>query len=155
MKVLKRMAPFLCVICMCLMGCMDNKSELTEVSLKNQYHRWVHEVETSGGNVQGVLNLYADDAILLPTLSPKICTNKKMLADYFNHFLNLQSLKVETKELITRRYGDIGMNTGYYNISYMNGNKKEIIKARFDFWYRNVDGKWEIIFHQSSVLPKE
>ena len=84
-----------------------------------------------------------------------MCTTKEMLTNYFVHFLSLKNIQIETKQLITRVYGDIAMNTGFYDVSYMNGKKREHVKARFDFWYKNINGEWKIIFHQSSIVPGE
>ena len=113
------------------MGCGSVKNiNKDKAGIKSAYFQWVHEVESAHGYTQKVVDLYADDAILLPTLSSKMCTTKHMLSNYFSYFLNLPNLQVETKQLITRRYGDIGMNTGFYNVSYMNGSKKESLHGK-------------------------
>ena len=138
------------------MGCgLVKKSDQEKGSVKEAYFNWVHEVETSRGHTEKVVDLYAKHAILMPTISPEICTTKEMRTKYFRRFLGFQNLQVETKQLITKEYGDIAMNAGYYNISYVEGNSRVLVEARFDFWYKKIDGEWKIIFHQSSMLPKE
>ncbi|MCH9811136.1 DUF4440 domain-containing protein [bacterium] len=122
-------------------------------SVREAYFLWVDAVEAAKGKTAGVLSLYANDAILLPTISPKLCRTKEELNEYFMHFLSLEDLKAETVELITREYGPIAMNTGFYTFTYLKDGEKQTVRARFDFWYKKVDGQWKIIFHQSSKIP--
>lgn len=129
------------------------RSDAEKGSPKEAYVQWVTEVEKSKGNPDKVVELYAKDAILLPTLSPVMCTSKKMITNYMVHFLSMQDMQVETKELITRKYGDIAMATGFYNFTFTKNGKKMMIRARFDFWYKLEEGNWKIIFHQSSIVP--
>jgi hypothetical protein len=137
-------------------GCETKKIEAeVDPSIKAAYFEWVDESEKAHGKVEAVISLYTDDAILLPTLCPKIYTNNNMRVHYFQRFLSLKDLKIQTRELITREYGDIAMNTGLYDISYMKDGERVLLRSRFDFWYKKIDGKWMIIYHQSSALPKE
>ena len=122
-------------------------------SVRGAYFEWIENVEKSKGNPDTVVALYSKNAILLPTLSPEMCTSHKMLRKYFYKFLSLKDLQIDTTELVTKKYGNIAMNTGFYTITYTSQGKKETVRARFDFWYKNVDGHWEIIFHQSSLVP--
>lgn len=122
-------------------------------SVRDAYFEWVEEVEHADGNPQKVIALYAKDAILLPTLSPRIYTSRETITGYFEHFLQLKDLEVDTEKLITREYGNIAMSTGFYSFYHKSDKNKEVLHVRFDFWYKKVDGKWKIIFHQSSILP--
>lgn len=154
MKIQKFTRIILIVTFLFFMGCGKETNQTTvKGAVKDAYFNWIHQVETSRGYTEGVVSLYANNAILLPTLSPKMCTTKQMLVDYFVKFLSLKNMQIETKQLITRIYGDIAMNTGFYDVSYYDGNKREVVKARFDFWYKEIDGEWKIIFHQSSIIP--
>lgn len=129
-----------------------NPEEIIE-EVQGAYYKWVKLVEDSKGRTEDVVDLYTDDAILLPTLSPKICVNKEMITAYFQNFLSLKDLKVETEEIITRIHGDIAMNTGCYNFYHLNDKVRHILYVRFDFWYRKEGNEWKVIFHQSSLLP--
>jgi hypothetical protein len=144
-----------CVMTLFTVGCGKTLSRTghSKGSVRGAYFEWIENVEKSKGNPEKVVALYSTKAILLPTLSPEMCTSHKMLRKYFYGFLSLKNLQIDTTELVTRKYGDIAMNTGFYTITYTNNGKKEIVRARFDFWYKNVDGHWEIIFHQSSLVP--
>ena len=125
-------------------------------SVRAAYFNWIDEVEGSRGITNGVVDLYAQDAILMPTLRSKICDTPRERNDYFIFFLSLKNLQVQTIKLITREYGEIAMNTGFYNVSFEDDQGEiKTVYARFDFWYKKIDGKWKIIFHQSSVLPAD
>lgn len=124
-------------------------------SVRAAYFIWIDRVEKSHGETGGVTSLYSGNAILLPTLSPHIYDKKSELDEYFSRFLSLKNLKITTTELITREYGSVAMNTGFYTITHMRDGKIETVKARFDFWYKKIGGEWKIIFHQSSRLPEE
>jgi hypothetical protein len=123
--------------------------------IKAAYFEWVNNAVQAHGNVEKIISLYTDDAILLPTLCPKIYTSNSMRVEYFERFLSLKNLQIQTRELITRQYGEIAMNTGLYDISHIVNGANVFLKSRFDFWYKAIDGKWMIIYHQSSALPKE
>ncbi len=93
--------------------------------------------------------------MLFPTLSSESCIGIKKIEQYFKFFLQLTDLKIQTKELITRVYGDIAMNAGNCLISYTKGDQKQVIRVRFSFWYKKIEGEWKIIFHQSCREPKD
>lgn len=136
-------------------GSSFNKKSYTKGTVRGAYFDWVNEIEHSGGHPEKVVELYSQDAILLPTLSPDICDSQKMITKYFSRLLLFKNLQVDTQELISRQYGDIAMNTGLYNFTYTEDGQTKKIRARFDFWYKKIDGKWKIIFHQSSILPDQ
>ncbi|MCH9621611.1 MAG: hypothetical protein S4CHLAM20_10360 [Chlamydiia bacterium] len=136
-------------------GIKFDKTKYSKGTVRGAYFEWIEMVERSKGNSDEVVDLYAKDAILMPTLSPDIYESKKQIRNYFRDFLLLEDLEVDTKELITKQYGDIAMNTGFYDFTYTSNGKKETIKARFDFWYKRENGKWKIVFHQSSMLMKD
>jgi len=147
----------ICIMTLVTAGCGTkfNKTSYEKGTVRGMYFEWVNAVESAHGNPEGVVKLYAEDAILLPTISPHMYKSRKTITKYFDTFLLLRDLQVDTQEIVTRQYGDIAMNTGFYTISYMNQGERVYVKARYDFWYKKINGKWEIIFHQSSMLPNE
>ena len=132
-----------------------NGSNAEKLRVKSVYHRWVDTILNPLDGADAVTSLYADDAILFPTLSSKPHMGKEMIHSYFVFFLTLKDLKVDTKFVITKVYGDLAMNAGYLEISHKDGENRKLIKARFNFWYQKVDEQWKIIFHQSSILPND
>lgn len=146
----------ICIMSLLLASCGKKEMDKGEEgSVRAAYFLWVDRVEQAHGATEGVVSLYSEKAILLPTISPRLYDSKSAMKEYFSTFLSLKDLKVTTTELITREYGDISMNTGFYTITYTKNGKQETVYARFDFWYKKVNGKWMIIFHQSSMLPQE
>lgn len=145
------------IVIMTVMCVSCGKKEISrgeKGSVREAYFLWIDAVVNAKGNSEEVLSLYAKDAILLPTVSPKLCKTKEDLKEYFAFFLSLKDLHATTTELITREYGELAMNTGFYTFTFMQNGKKQVVHARFDFWYKKVDGKWKIIFQQSSRLPE-
>ena len=53
---------------------------------------WNKALQT--GDPEKVTNRYADDAVLLPTVSNKIRTNHAEIEDYFHHFLEKGSWRL-------------------------------------------------------------
>ncbi|MDO4718095.1 MAG: SgcJ/EcaC family oxidoreductase [Propionibacteriaceae bacterium] len=99
-----------------------------------------------------VVENYAQDSLLLPTLSdtPRFSAAEK--EDYFKHFL-----ESKPSGKIDQRFIDIGCNyvvdSGHYTFT-LNADGTEV-KARYTFTYEYTDGKWLITSHHSSVLPKK
>jgi uncharacterized protein (TIGR02246 family) len=117
--------------------------------------QWIATV-TSGKPtvVDDVLALYADDAVLLATVSEQIRDTKAELRDYFTFFTALPNLSAKDYIPTIRVYDDIAINSGYYTFMYETepGKVKEV-NARYTFTYRKINGKWMIVDHHSSGIP--
>ena len=101
-----------------------------------------------------VLPLYADDAVLWGTLSPKVRADKAALRDYFvSAFKVLSSLKVAFGDQLIRVYGSTAVNTGYYTFTYAKDGETKIFPARYSFTYIKNGDKWLIVDHHSSAMP--
>ena len=107
-----------------------------------------------GGDVEKVLALYADDAVLWGTLSPTVRSNREALQDYFvNAFKVLPGLKVAFGDQLVRVYGNAAINTGYYTFSYVRDGEAKSLQARYSFTYIKNDERWLIVDHHSSAMP--
>ena len=101
-----------------------------------------------------VLPLYADDAVLWGTLSPKVRADRTALRDYFvGAFKALPGLKVSFGEQLIRVYGTTAVNTGYYTFSYVKDGDTKSWPARYSFTYVKNGDNWQIIDHHSSAMP--
>ena len=60
------------------------------------YNNWVEAMICPKNDVHRVLDLYHEDAVLLPTFSPIICTNREQLNTYFKNLITLPTLSVTT-----------------------------------------------------------
>ena len=101
-----------------------------------------------------VLPLYADDAVLWGTLSPKVRADRAALRDYFvTAFKVLPGLKVAFGDQLIRVYGGTAVNTGYYTFSYVKDGEAKSLPARYSFTYVKNGEHWLIVDHHSSALP--
>ena len=111
--------------------------------------------ETLGQNdPDKVVALYAPDAVLWGTLSPKVRADRATLRDYFvTAFKVLPNLKVAFGEQLIRVYGTTAVNTGYYTFSYVKDGESKTLPARYSFTLVKDGEKWMIVDHHSSAMP--
>lgn len=101
-----------------------------------------------------LLPLYAQDAVLWGTLSPKILSGPEALRGYFvAAFKALPSLKVTYGEQLIRVYGDTAVNSGYYTFSFVRDGETKTLPARYTFTYVKNGGQWVVVDHHSSAMP--
>ena len=128
--------------------------EKTEI--ENVYHAWCDAIGSAHGNFHEIIKYYSPNAILLPTLSPKILVNKNGgLNDYFKELTSKPNIKCNPEKLITRIYGKIAINAGFYSFSYEQNGAKKVVPARFSFVYEKQGNQWLIVNHHSSILPDQ
>lgn len=101
-------------------------------------------------NPAKVVELYAADAILIPTISNIVRHNHEEIGDYFAHFL-LKGPKFEIDETNIRVIDNFAVNSGTYTVTFEDGT---LARARFTFVYQNISQRWLIIEHHSSVMPE-
>jgi hypothetical protein len=100
------------------------------------------------------LPLYATDAVLWGTLSPKLRSDPAQLRDYFvGAFKVLSSLKVAFGDHLIRVYGNTAVNTGYYTFSFVQNGENKTFPARYSFTYIKNGERWMIVDHHSSAMP--
>jgi len=124
--------------------------------IQKAYYNWCSSVAKAKGNAQEMVQYYAPDAILLPTLSPEILLNSNGGLDpYFRQFTSHKNIKCTTEKLITRFYGDlVAVNVGLYSFSFIQKNgKPQTLLARFTFVYEKHNNHWFIVSHHSSLRP--
>ena len=94
--------------------------------------------------------LYAEDAILLPTVSNQVRHNHAEINDYFVNFLK-KGPSGEIDESNVRIFDNLAINSGVYTFSFSDGSK---VQARFTYVYHHNGSEWKIIEHHSSQLPE-
>jgi uncharacterized protein (TIGR02246 family) len=127
----------------------------TKTAVQNAYNDWCAAISQAKGDPEMITKFYAQDAILLPTLSSRILRNHNGgLNAYFIKFTSSPDIQCKTEQLITQIYGDMAINSGSYDFSFTEKNgKTKTIAARFTFVYKEEDGQWLIVAHHSSILP--
>lgn len=113
------------------------------------FDRW-NDTLKSGDPKQVVAN-YAEQSILLPTISntPRLTPAEK--EDYFVQFLQSQpSGVIELSQIEIS--GDIAVDSGVYTFTM--GASGAVVKARYTFVYKWDGANWLIISHHSSAMPE-
>lgn len=112
------------------------------------FDEWNNALQT--GDPKQVASLYAEDAILLPTVSNKVRHNHDEIEDYFVHFLAKEP-KGKIDESNIRIFDEIAINSGVYTFTFKDGVS---VQARFTYVYRWNSQGWIIIEHHSSAMPE-
>ena len=123
--------------------------QASESDITALFDRWNDSLKT--GDPAKVVENYASDSVLLPTVSNKVCTTAAEKEDYFKHFL-----EKKPKGTIDESFITIGCNTatdaGLYTFEYADGTK---VEARYTYTYRWEDNDWVISSHHSSQMPEK
>ena len=106
------------------------------------------------GDPRKVADRYAADAVLLPTVSNQVRTDRAGIVDYFTHFLRNKpqgEIKQSTVDLLDLT---TAIDTGVYVFTLDQDGKKQQVEARYTFVYELRGGRWLIVNHHSSVMPE-
>ncbi len=123
---------------------------VSEQQVAALFERWNASLAT--GSPRKVVENYAPQSILLPTLSNKPRLTAAEKEDYFEHFLeNLPSGKID------QRFIKLGCNSaldaGLYTFTF--AKTGSVVKARYTYTYENTGGQWLITSHHSSAMPEK
>lgn len=101
-----------------------------------------------------VASLYAEDALLVPTLSNKIRRGLPEIRQYFVEFMQKKTV-AEIRLQHTHIYGDIATSSGFYAFTFSpDPGESFTVDARFTFVYRRFSDGWMIVEHHSSRMPE-
>lgn len=122
---------------------------ITKPQVEQLFDRWNASLATL--DPDKVVENYAPDAVLLPTVSNKPRLTQEERKDYFVEFL-----KKHPQGKIDSRTIKLGCNkatdTGTYTFTLKDGSK---VPARYTFTYQFENGKWLISTHHSSAMPEK
>ena len=122
---------------------------MNQAQVMELFEKWNRALAT--GNPDAVTALYAEDAILLPTVSNQVRHNHAEIRDYFVAFLAKEPQGVIDEANVRFLADDLAINSGVYTFTFGNGDS---VTARFTYLYRLVDGEWKIAEHHSSAMPE-
>lgn len=112
------------------------------------FDRWNDSLRTL--NPDKVVANYANDGVLLATVSDTPRMNPAQIRDYFVKFL-----KGEPQGKIDSRTVKIGCNVaqdiGTYTFKFKDG---KTVHARYTYVYEWTNGNWLIAHHHSSAMPE-
>ena len=103
------------------------------------------------GDPDVVTNMYAEDAVLLPTVSNQVRHNHAEIRDYFVAFLAKQPQGVITESNARVLSDTLATNAGVYVFTF---GDVSTVSARFNYSYELRGGAWKIIQHHSSAMPE-
>jgi uncharacterized protein (TIGR02246 family) len=98
--------------------------------------------------------MYDSDAVLWGTTAKTVAATPAAIADYFKDASKRPNARVTFGEQHNRVYGDVGVSAGYYTFSDVRDGQAVSRPARYTMVFRNRDGRWRIVSHHSSEVPK-
>jgi uncharacterized protein (TIGR02246 family) len=141
-------------------GCTSNAAEQpkpdakpTVEQIKALFADWNAALAT--GDPQKVADRYAPNAVLLPTVSNKVRSNRAEIVDYFEHFLQNKPSGTILDSHVAVLNADDAIDAGTYRFALTRDGKPATVDARYTFVYEKIDGKWLIVNHHSSAMPEK
>ncbi|MFI6155177.1 SgcJ/EcaC family oxidoreductase [Kitasatospora sp. NPDC051170] len=131
----------------------SRKGRPSEREIAALFDQWNAALQS--GDAEEVADRYAPDAVLLPTASPVIRTDRAGIVDYFEHFQQKKPRGEKVRSVIHVLDADSAVDAGLYRF-YLTDPKTGVTKpveARYSYEYEKRGGKWLIINHHSSVIP--
>jgi len=108
---------------------------VTKTDIAALFEQWDQSLQT--GKPSEVAKNYADDAILVPTVSNKVRHTHPEIENYFQRFLRLKpDGRIEEQNI--QIYCDVAVNSGIYTFAVVKDGQPSEVKARFTFVYRKV-----------------
>lgn len=135
-------------------GASPLKKEPSEQEISALFDGWNNALQT--GDPQTVADLYADDSVLLPTLSNEVRADRASRVDYFEHFLQNRPFGTKIESHINVLDEDSALDAGLYrfDLTDQKTGEKSSVVARYTYEYEKRGGKWLIVNHHSSLLPE-
>lgn len=130
-------------------GTTSTCQPVTEAEIAALFQRWNDDVKS--GDPDRVVENYAADSILVPTVSNQVRTTAAAKRDYFVHFLANKPSGVINVSDITLGC-NMAVDSGLYTFTY--GASGRVVPARYSFTYRWEGGQWLISSHHSSAMPE-
>ncbi|MFH9891405.1 SgcJ/EcaC family oxidoreductase [Streptomyces luteogriseus] len=128
---------------------------VTKTQVLGLFDRWNAALQT--GDPKKVADLYAKDAVLLPTVSNQVRTDRAGIVDYFEHFLQNKPVGTKVESVVNVLDRDTVIDTGVYEFSLTDHGtgEKSTVKARYTYAYeKQPNGRWLIVNHHSSKMPQ-
>ena len=134
-------------------GTASAPTDAREAEIASLFDRWNAALAT--GNPAEVTKLYAQDAVLEPTVSNKVRTTPEEIHNYFTSFLKLKPQGVVNYRQIRVLDENTALDTGVYTFDLTKDGKRQQVQARYTYVYEKLGGQWKIINHHSSAMPEQ
>jgi uncharacterized protein (TIGR02246 family) len=122
----------------------------SEKKIAALFERWNDALES--GDPHKVVANYAEDSVLLPTVSnqPRLTPAEK--EEYFEKLLLEEpSTRIDLRRIYLGC--NVAVDAGLYTFTF--GRTGQVVPARYSFTYRWDGEEWLITSHHSSVLPEQ
>lgn len=128
---------------------------VTKGQVLGLFDRWNAALQT--GDPDKVADLYAKDAVLLPTVSNQVRADRAGIVDYFEHFLPNKPVGTKVESVVSILDRDTVIDTGVYEFALTDHGtgEKSTVRARYTYAYeKQPNGNWLIVNHHSSKMPQ-
>lgn len=127
------------------------ETHVTTDTIESLFDRWNDALQTR--DPDRVVKLYAEDAVLLPTVSNQVRHDHAEIRDYFVSFCAKNPRGI-VNESNVRTFGDLAIHSGVYTFDLTTDGKTTQVPCRFSFVYRKIGDDWKIVEHHSSKMPE-
>jgi len=124
------------------------------IKAEDVLRRWMNAVNS--GDLEGVLALYSEQAVLIPTSSNRLLNAPEKIRDYFLKLGSREDLSIalHEKTLITQPLHDNLVSLcGIYCWRFCVDDELLSFEARFSYTL-NLDAARPILHHHSSQIPR-
>lgn len=128
---------------------------MTKAQVLGLFDKWNAALQT--GDPKKVAALYAKDAVLLPTVSDNVRSDKAEIVDYFEHFLLNKPVGTKIESHVNVLDSNTVIDAGTYEFALTDHEtgQKSTVKARYTYAYeKQPNGNWLIVNHHSSKMPE-
>lgn len=133
-------------------GALSLVTAPSEAEIAALFDTWNDTLQN--GSPHDMAMLYAEDGVLLPTVSNQPRSNRPEMTDYFEHFQKLSPRGVINEQYIQVLDANTAVNSGIYTFDVVRAGQADFVVARYNFIYEKVGGKWLIKSHHSSAMPE-
>ena len=115
---------------------------------------WMHAINT--GDLEALLALYDDQAVLIPTFSNRLLSKPDSIRDYFTKICGREELSIALHEKtlnVQQIAGDIHAMNGIYCWRFAVDDELLSFEARFSYLLDLARAK-PIVHHHSSQIPR-
>ncbi|MEU8764592.1 SgcJ/EcaC family oxidoreductase [Streptomyces sp. NPDC048659] len=129
-------------------------SRPSERQIAGLFDQWNRSLQT--GDPKKVADRYASDAVLLPTVSNQVRSDRAEIVDYFEHFLQKKPFGKKVETIVEVLDNNTAIDTGVYEFTLTDPKtgQKSTVAARYTYVYEKRDGDWRIVNHHSSMMPE-
>lgn len=115
---------------------------------------WIKGINTA--DIDKLLNLYNEKAVLIPTFSNRLLDSNNKIKDYFEKLASKERLSIELHRntiLVQEIRKDLFSLSGIYKWQFAIDGELFSFEARFSYIF-DLNSKNPIIHHHSSQIPR-